>query len=129
MTPDYLITLFKWALNASFWMAVGFIATTWTVWPWWKSSWGINIISLEGAISLALLPGILGYDFGVRFSQTAAGWVDVLSLGLVAFIIGWRGYLVVAAQLRGIRRTRRGPEPEPEPVPEDDPVPGEGCQA
>jgi hypothetical protein len=102
MTPDYLITLARWGVNAAFWPAVAFMAFAWTVWPFWKSQWGLNIILLELAIALALISSVLSVDFGLHIADNVVlAWVEIVSLFLVGAIITWRGFLIMSSQLTG----------------------------
>lgn len=93
-----------WGFNVAFWASITFLVSISIIWPWWKSSWGANIVLLELGISLALLPGVFSYDFGVHISTIAGGWVDVAALWLIAVIIVWRGGMIIIEQLRGARK-------------------------
>lgn len=102
MTSGFLLFLAKLAINVAFWPALLFLLLIGLVWPWWKSFWGINIVSLELAIVLALLSSIIEVDFHYSVEQNVLmGWVSVAALFLVGGIIIWRGFLVISAQLRG----------------------------
>jgi len=133
MIPEYLRTMSEWGASFAFWSAVGFIIFSGTAWPWWQSQWGVNIISLEIAIALALLEPVMAYDFGLHgASDITLAWVEMIALWLVGFIILWRGLLVLSAQLNGafgtgilnsVKRLRRrlaSPlgHPRTEPLPE-----------
>jgi hypothetical protein len=100
--PQALADFIDYGANVAFWASVGFFLSTSVIWPWWRSFWGVNIIALEGALGLALLPFIMSYDFGVRIvSSLVFAWVEGVSLWLIGIIIVWRGFLVVSQQLRG----------------------------
>lgn len=102
MTPAYLITLAKWGMNLAFWSAAGFVVLIGCVWPWWRSFWGMNIVTLEVAIMLALLGSIISVDFNSNVSDNLwFAWLTVSALWLVGVIIVWRGLLVVTEQIRG----------------------------
>lgn len=107
MTPEYLIELVKWGINVAFWPAIAFTPVISFFWPWWKSFWGINIVTLELAIALALIVSIVHTDFGVAVvSNLALAWTEVIALWLVGIIIIWRGALVIITQVRGNRLSR-----------------------
>lgn len=111
MTPQYVITAAQWGMNFAFWSAITFAAFAGVVWPWWKSSWGINIISLEIAIALALFEPVLQVDFGVNITSSVVfAWVGVFALWLVGVISVWRGALVISAQVKGRRQAQRNRE-------------------
>lgn len=120
--PAYV---FEYGANFAFWASVSVLAGTSLIWPWWKSFWGINIVSLESALALALLPFVMSYDFGVRIGNSPPfAWTEAASLWLMGAVIVWRGFLVIQQQLRSEmgmsvrdalgaarlpRRRRRGP--------------------
>src|SRR5215472_16862785 len=101
MISPILVDLADWGGSVAFWAPVALIMITSVIWPWWKSFWGLNIVLLEVAISLALLPSILFIDFNVHLNTTFGAWLVVLSLWSVGAIIVWRGALVIIEQLRG----------------------------
>ena len=108
MTSQLLIELAKWGVNIAFWPAFVFIPFVSLVWPWWRSFWGINIVTLEFAIMLALISAILSTDFGLHIVNNAVlAWTEVVALWLVGILVMWRGYLVFIAQMRGTRLQRR----------------------
>lgn len=107
MTSPYLIELAKLGVNVAFWPAFLFTPLISFVWPWWKSFWGINIVTLEIAIMLALINAVLSTDFGLHVTNSVAlAWVEIAALYLVGAIVTWRGFLVIIEQVRGVRRER-----------------------
>jgi hypothetical protein len=99
--PQYLLDIAEWSVNCAFWSSITFTVLITPVWPWWKSFWGVNIISLEIAISLALLGSVLETDFGLSINPVLLLWITASAVWLVAGIITWRGFLVLSAQLQG----------------------------
>ena len=96
--------LTNWGLNVAFWAATSFLLVISIVWPWWKSQWGTNIMLLELAITLALLPTTLSRDFGLHvLSNATAAWLEVAALWLVGIIIIWRGGMIITEQLRAVK--------------------------
>lgn len=109
MTPEYLVHLADWGMNIAFWSSVTFPPVASIFWPWWKSSWGINIVMLELAIALALLGSIINIDFGVPIvGNMALTWTIIIALWLVGIIVIWRSVLVVMTQWHGVRKARNG---------------------
>jgi hypothetical protein len=97
-----LADLIEYGANVAFWSSVFFFLLTSLIWPWWRSFWGVNIIGLEIALAVALLPFVMSYDFGVRIGASPAfAWSEGTSLWLMGVFIVWRGFLVVGQQLRG----------------------------
>jgi hypothetical protein len=91
------IEVARLALQAGFWAAVAFPIITAFFWPWWTSSWGWNIISLEAAIGLALLEAVLYVEFGLKPGHTPLhilGWTEAAALWMVPVIIVWRGIII-----------------------------------
>jgi hypothetical protein len=100
--PQYLLDLAEWGMNVAFWASIVFITFIGWLWPWWRSFWGINIVTLEIAIALALLGSILETDFGLGKSQLMLlEWISITALWMVGGIILWRGFLVISAQVHG----------------------------
>jgi hypothetical protein len=126
-----ILDLDLWAVWITFMVAVLFPLVTAFFWPWWTSGWGWNIVTLESAIALALLPAWLHYVFGFTAVSYPFRWVQVGSIMAVAFIIVWRSVLIwitqrvpavadydeLAAVLRrqGYTVLRPGIQAEPEP--------------
>jgi hypothetical protein len=107
------VDLVNWGLNIAFWSSFTFLTLISIVWPWWKSAWGVNIILLEFAISLALLPSIASHDFGFHTATSSGAlWLDVAALWLVGIIVIWRGGMIIIEQVRGVRKANhRNTEP------------------
>lgn len=101
--PSHLLTLAtEMSVTFSFWTMIGVGLVTTMVWPWWRSFWGVNLISLDGSISLALFPAMLSIDFGInRFDNAWGAWIEIVSITLAGLIVLWRGLLVMITQMRG----------------------------
>lgn len=102
MVNPLVETYTEWAVNFSFWASVAFFIGIGVVWPWWKSFWGVNIVSLEGALMLAMFPFALSYEFGIRIRDSPVfAWIEATALWLVGIIVVWRGYMIISQQVRG----------------------------
>lgn len=83
-----------------FWSSLAFPIITAIIWPWWKSWWGRNIVSLDLAIALTFFASVMHIEFGLTSTFTAFEWMDVVGLGAAAIIIIWRGIMVFLVQWR-----------------------------
>lgn len=102
--------LSKIAVNVIFWSGIAFPIVIGPFWPWWKSSWGWNMVSLEGALSLALISSILQIDFGLRTTNVLLFlWLTVVSLWIVPAVVIWRTVIILRQQYRAsqLRLKRR----------------------
>jgi hypothetical protein len=93
-TSGQVATLVAFFANAFF--VVVYAATA----AWWRTPLGWNIMGLEVALTLALLPATLHYLFGVSVATNDAfGWLVVAMLAAVAVIVGWRTIILLRLQL------------------------------
>jgi hypothetical protein len=93
----------EYAIWFSFLAAVAFPLVTSLFWPWWQHSWGWNIVTLEMAIAVALLPAWLHYAFGFTIAaSTGFAWLQVGAVMLVGVIIVWRTVLIFLTQRHGL---------------------------
>jgi hypothetical protein len=98
----FTILASEYVVNFAFWAIIAVFIVTSLIWPWWKSFWGVNIVSLELAIDLALVPSVLSLDFGFsRLTSWPGAWVQIGAVFLAACIVVWRGFLIIHDQLRG----------------------------
>jgi hypothetical protein len=67
-------------------------------WPWYKSEWGWNIVSLEEAITLALLPVWIRRFIHLDVSPLIWGWIDAVSIWMIPVIVLWRVYIIWKTQ-------------------------------
>lgn len=99
-----LIDLSRIALNVIFWSCVAFPLIG-IFWPWWRSSWGWNIVSLEIALALAVMGSVLQIDFGLRSDHLLSFfWITTASLCLVPVIVVWRAVMILREQYHEARR-------------------------
>lgn len=86
----------------TFMASVLFPPVTALFWPWWKSPWGWNIITLEMGISVALVFAWLHYAFGITITRSyAATWAQIAAIAFVGCVIIWRAILIWRTQRKG----------------------------
>lgn len=89
----------EFAVWFTFMTSLLFTPVTSLFWPWWKSTWGWNIVSLEFCIALALLAPWLRFAFGIRTSSNAlAAWLEVAAVLLCGMIVAWRAVMIYLTQ-------------------------------
>lgn len=88
------------AVALLFWVCAVFPVIVGIVWPWWQSWWGRNIVSLEVALAVALLPSVLHKEFGLNTDTYVYGWLVVASLFAAAIIVVWRSVMIFIIQHR-----------------------------
>lgn len=86
------------AVWAAWTAAVLFPFVTGFYWPWWRSEWGWNIITLEIGLALAVTPAWLHYVFGLQATSFPFRWFQVAAIFFIAFVIIWRAVLIWRTQ-------------------------------
>lgn len=81
--------------------------------PWWATGLGRNIVALDTALALALLPAVLHDLFGwTTATSTGFGWFVDGALACVPVIVLWRMVILVRMHQRPWwRRDREDPDP------------------
>lgn len=74
-------------IPASFWSAICFILYYTVLAPWWRTSLGRMVVSLDFAVMLTLLGPELRIQFGVDFSSSTVIRLTVAGLLIVAITI------------------------------------------
>ena len=76
-----------------------------TFWPWWRSELGWSITAKTFALSLALLPAMLVYWFGLNAitGSDALRWFSLTALAAVPVIVWWRVWVIYKAQRDGAK--------------------------
>lgn len=101
MTQEQLIAdLVNWGINAAFLFPFLFPAVVRLYWAWEKSDWGWNIVALDLAVALALLPIFVNHVFNVSVTGYFFGWLEVSSIWLIPVIIVWRMIIIWRNQRR-----------------------------
>jgi hypothetical protein len=88
----------QWAIWFSFLASALFTPVTSVFWPWWQTSWGWNIVTLELCVSLALLYPWLHYAFGLTVAAYPFAWMQAASIALVGAVVIWRTVLIWQTQ-------------------------------
>lgn len=97
--PEEITTALNVASQFTFWAALLFPAVTALFWPWWRSVWGMNLVTLEVWIWISLLPAPLHAYFGVPYAPLMVFQVAaVCGAGLTVI---WRAVLIYLTQRRG----------------------------
>jgi hypothetical protein len=97
----------------AFFTNIVFVAVYSVVGPWWHSGLGRNIVALDTALAMALLPATLHSLFGVStVSSTAYAWFVDGALACVPVIVVWRMVIMLRLDARPWwRRGRRDSDP------------------
>lgn len=89
-----LADLINWGIDAAFLFPFLFPAYIRLIWAWEKDEWGWNIVTLDLAVSLALLPSFYRRVFGVDGDRTFFLWLVTISLWAIPAIIVWRSVMI-----------------------------------
>lgn len=99
MTQAELIVNFvNWGINVAFIVSLVFPIAIRPIWAWTKHSWGWNIVVLDWAISLALLPVWVHRAFNLNPDTYLFGWIQAASIWIVPVIILWRAVIIWLTQ-------------------------------
>ena len=97
-----ILDLAEYAVWFAFLASALFPAVTSAFWPWWKTTWGWNIVTLDLGVALALLPSWLSITFGLRVTANYPfAWLTVISVFAVGAVVTWRAVLIWRAQRHG----------------------------
>lgn len=122
MTPGTLATI-QYAqatiIVITFVASLAFVALYSAVARWWLSPWGRNIVALDSALALTLLPSVIHHTFGVNTVDSPFfAWFTLGSFALVPVVIVWRMAILLGRQLRRRPSPDRSDPPSPQPTPE-----------
>lgn len=94
-----ILDLAEYAIWFAFLASALFPLFTSYFWPWWKTTWGWNIVTLDLGVALALLPSWLRLAFGLRTAASYPfAWIAVASVFAVGVIVTWRTVLIWRTQ-------------------------------
>lgn len=99
--PEEVTFALNVASQFTFWVGFAFPIVISFVWPWWRTVWGMNLVTLEVWIWLSLLPAPLHAYFGVPYHPLL--WFQVCAVVGAGVTILWRGILIYLTQ-RAARR-------------------------
>lgn len=101
MNQEHLaIDLINWGIDVAFLVPFLFPAYIRLIWAWEKDEWGWNIVLLDLAVSLAILPSFLHRVFGLNVGMVYYLWVVAASLWLIPSIVVWRSAMIWRKQRR-----------------------------
>lgn len=89
------------AIEGIFYSGVAFIIAVSLFWPWWKSQLGWTIIAKTVTLSLAVLPAMLMYWFGIGTPRWLM-YVSILALWAIPPILAWRAIVLWRVQRHGL---------------------------
>jgi hypothetical protein len=67
-------------------------------WPWYRSSWGWNLVVFDLVIGIAVLPAWLHRVLGLNPETLYFEWIEVIALWAVPISIVWRALLIWRVQ-------------------------------
>jgi hypothetical protein len=106
MTHDpVLAAVTHWEVVAGFAISALFPLFIRRWWPWEKSEWGWNTVTLELSIAFCLLPGFLYYVLNI--DDDFLRWTQAVALGLVIGNVIWRTVLIRNTQSEEAEIARR----------------------
>ena len=88
------IDLINWGVDFAFLIPFLFPAYIRLIWAWEKDEWGWNIVLLDLAVSLAILPSFGHRVFGVNVSRIFFIWLVACSIWLIPIIVVWRSIMI-----------------------------------
>lgn len=97
-----VIDLGQWVVLSAFTASLMFVLVCSLAWRWWRTVWGRTSVAISGALSVALLPGVLNVLLGVNTGTLWFAWYRVASIAVVFAIEVWRTVAVVRAQWRRV---------------------------
>lgn len=96
--PDQVTHALNIASQFTFWAGFLFVPAVSLFWPWWQSTWGWNLVTLEFWIWVSLLPAPLHAYFGVPYHPLM--WFQVAAVFGAGVTVLWRGVLIFRTQRR-----------------------------
>jgi hypothetical protein len=100
-------------IRASFYGALAFVVAYSLMAPWWRSPMGRMIVALDASVALALLPGVLQLDFGVRLPAWLLTRITAAALTLIPVTILSRMWLLGRLHSWRLRLPWRHPRRSP----------------
>jgi hypothetical protein len=104
----FLMDWVQIAVIASFLASAFFPVSVSFFYPWWETALGWNLVSLDGALALALLPSFLHQMFGVNITSVWFLYLIAVSISAIPPIVLWRTWIIYRAQRAGAVNAREG---------------------
>jgi hypothetical protein len=87
--------IFNVEIQAIFWASLIFIGVYSYLAPWWKTSMGRSLVIMDGALTVGILPSLLGRYFGLHLIETEwVAWLDVACFLVIPAVVISRIWLV-----------------------------------
>lgn len=90
----------QWAVECVFYSSIAFVVAVSSFWPWWKSQLGWTIVAKSVALTVAVLPAMLGYWFDGQLPEWLT-WVTICALFSIPVILAWRVWVLWQIQRSG----------------------------
>jgi hypothetical protein len=91
-------------IQAAFWVFLAFTPVVSVFWPWWKSSLGKNIVSMEFVLAMILFPSaFLHLELGMDVMGLGYQWTELAVFALAPLNVIWRFLVVLKMQRDGVR--------------------------
>ena len=100
---QWLVLAFKTVTIAGFCSLVTWIVVYTRVARWWRNPIGQTLVAKSVLIAALLVPTILSLFFHLnRATSYAAGWADVVLIGLITPVMIWRAVVWVRIHRQGV---------------------------
>ena len=90
--------ILKVIIEIMFWSSLAFIPVVSTYWPWWKHVYGKAAISIDGLLTLALLPAIIRQMLDIPITQVEYNWFTIVVFALIPARTVWLAMALFAVQ-------------------------------
>lgn len=88
------VNLINWGANVAFLVPFLFPFYIRLIWAWHKDEWGWNIVTLDMAVSIALLPSFVHRVIGVNVNTALFAWIVAGSIWAIPIIVIWRSVMI-----------------------------------
>lgn len=89
-----LADVINWGINVAFVISALFPIVIRPIWAWTRSSMGLNVVTLDVVVALALLPTWLHRTFSVNALTLPFIYVQAISIWLVPTVVVWRALII-----------------------------------
>jgi hypothetical protein len=102
---QFLLDTSSWLVPIVFWISITMIPAVSAIWPWWKTSWGWNIMSIPMVIAATLVSSGLHYTFGIDAQSLWFDWLVIIGLTIAGVAELHRLFLIIRGQISEHRKT------------------------